>query len=283
MIFLSQTYDHYRDMPTYAGNKYKEELMANARYLSTPGKGILASDESNSTCGKRLEGAIDLPNGEENRRRWREVLYTTPNLGMYCVGAIMYDETVRQSTKSGQRFVDVLNENGILVGVKVDIGLSTIEGTDENFTMGLDGLAKRAEEYYNMGARFAKWRCVLKITSDTPSQQAIVETAHSLAKYATICQHNGLVPIVEPEVLTDGGHDIKKCAEVTEQVLTAVMSQLNRQNVLLEGMVLKPNMVMEGAQSGKEATPQEVAFHTVRTLSRTIPPAIPGILFLSGG
>lgn len=148
MMFLSQTYDHHRDMPSYAGNQFKEELMKNAKYLSTRGKGILASDESNSTCGKRLESAIGLPNGEENRRRWREVLYTTPDLGKYCVGAIMYDETVRQSTKDGKRFIDVLNEQGILAGVKADIGLSIIEGTDENYTMGLDGLGKRASEYY---------------------------------------------------------------------------------------------------------------------------------------
>ena len=283
MIFLSQTYDHYRDMPHYAGNQFKEELMKNAKYLSTPGKGILASDESNGTCGKRFEG-IGLENTEENRRRYREMLYTTPGLGDYTVGAIMYDETARQSTKDGKRFCEVLKDNGILPGIKVDTGVMLIQGTkDESATMGLDGLGKRCAEYYEMGCRFAKWRAVLKIDDGCPSEQAIMETAHSLARYATICQHNGLVPIVEPEILSDGVHDIKKCAEVTEKVLTVVMSQLNKQHVLLEGMLLKPNMILEGAQSGKEASPQEVGFYTVRTLSRTIPPAVPGITFLSGG
>lgn len=283
MIFLSQTYDHHRDMPHYAGNQYKEELMKNAKYLSTPGKGILASDESNGTCGKRFE-SIGLENTEENRRRYREMLYTTPGLSEFTVGAIMYDETARQSTAEGKRFCDVLTENGVLPGIKVDTGVMLIQGTkDESATTGLDGLSKRCAEYYEMGCRFAKWRAVLKIDDGCPSEQAIMETAHSLARYATICQHNGLVPIVEPEVLSDGVHDIKKCAEISEKVLTIVMSQLNKQHVLLEGMILKPNMVLEGAQSGKEASPQEVGFYTVRTLSRTIPPAIPGITFLSGG
>jgi len=283
MIFLSQTYDHYRDMPHYAGNQFKEELMKNAKYLSTPGKGILASDESNGTCGKRFE-SIGLENTEENRRRYREMLYSSPGLSDYTVGAIMFDETARQSNADGKRFCEVMTDNGILPGIKVDTGVMLIQGTkDESATTGLDGLSKRCAEYYDMGCRFAKWRAVLKIDDNCPSEQAIMETAHSLARYATVCQHNGLVPIVEPEVLSDGVHDIKKCAELTEKVLTIVMSQLNKQHVLLEGMILKPNMVLEGAQSGKEASPQEVGFYTVRTLSRTIPPAIPGITFLSGG
>lgn len=209
MIFLSQTYDHYRDMPHYAGNQYKEELMKNAKYLSTPGKGILASDESNGTCGKRFE-SIGLENTEENRRRYREMLYTSPDLGNYTVGAIMFDETARQSTAEGKRFCEVLTDNGILPGIKVDTGVMLIQGTkDESATMGLDGLGKRCAEYYEMGCRFAKWRAVLKIDDNCPSEQAIMETAHSLARYATVCQHNGLVPIVEPEVLSDGVHDIK--------------------------------------------------------------------------
>lgn len=212
------------------------------------------------------------------------MLYTSPGLSDYTVGAIMYDETARQSTADGNTFCSVLRDNGILPGIKVDTGVMLIQGTkDESATMGLDGLAARCAEYYQMGCRFAKWRAVLKIEDNLPSEQAIMETAHSLARYATICQHNGLVPIVEPEVLSDGVHDIKKCAEITEKVLNVVMSQLNKQHVLLEGMILKPNMVLEGAQSGKEADPREVGFYTVRTLSRTIPPAIPGITFLSGG
>jgi fructose-bisphosphate aldolase class I len=175
-------------------------------------------------------------------------------------------------------------EKGILTGIKVDTGMVLIEGTDdETQTQGLDGLAKRAAAYYEMGARFAKWRAVIKITDDCPSEVAITETAHSLARYGMICQHNGLVPIIEPEVISDGKHDIVKCAEVSEKVFNAVMYELITQGLLLEGLILKPNMVTEGSEFGKEATPEEVAFYTVRTLSRTITPAIPGITFLSGG
>lgn len=174
----------------------------------------------------------------------------------------------------------------MLPGIKVDIGVFPIQGTvDEGQTMGLDGLADRCKEYYEMGCRFAKWRCVLKIDDETgrPSDLAITEAAHGLARYAQTCQRNGLVPIVEPEIVSDGKHDIQKCAEVSEKIFTVVMHELQTQGVLLEGMILKPNMCLEGAQSGKEASPEEVAYYTVRTLSRTISPAIPGITFLSGG
>lgn len=176
-------------------------------------------------------------------------------------------------------------DKGIITGIKVDTGISVIEGTnDETVTNGLDGLAERCAEYYKLGARFAKWRAVLKITEDgCPSDVAITETAHSLARYATICQHNGLVPIVEPEILTDGTHDIKKCARVSEKVFNAVMNECITQRILLEGMLLKPNMITSGAQAEVQAPPEEVAYFTVRTLGRTIPPAVPGISFLSGG
>ena len=229
-VFLQQKYDNSDHLDPdlhYTGNQYVEELMKNAKLLSAPGKGILASDESNGTCGKRFE-AIGIENTEKNRNDYREMLYTTKNLEQHVSGAIMYDETIRQSAKDGRTLVKVLADKGILTGIKVDTGISIIEGTnDETVTNGLDGLSTRASEYYEMGARFAKWRAVLKITPDgCPSDVAITETAHSLARYAQICQHAGLVPIVEPEILTDGEHDIKTCARVSEKVFNAVMNEL---------------------------------------------------------
>ena len=213
------------------------------------------------------------------------MLYTTPGLEEYISGAIMYDETARQSTKDGKSFCELQTDLGILPGIKVDIGVGLIEGTnDETQTFGLDGLSSRAAEYYKMGCRFAKWRAVVKIGDDCPSEVSIRETAHSLARYGQICQHNGLVPIIEPEILSDGKHDIATCAAVSEKVFNAVMQQLVEQKLLLEGLLVKPNMCLEGAEYvGGQASPEEVAFYTVRTLSRTIPPAIPGITFLSGG
>ena len=283
MLFYSRVYDNYRDLPHYMGNDFKDELMANAKKLSVAGKGILASDESNGTCGKRFE-KIEVENTEENRRKYRELLYTTEGLEDYISGAIMYDETIRQFDSNGVHFPKLLAQKDILTGIKVDTGMVLIEGTnDETQTQGLDGLAKRAKAYYEMGARFAKWRAVIKIGDNCPSEVAITETAHSLARYGQICQHNGLVPIIEPEILCDGPHDISKCAEISEKVFNAVMYELITQGLLLEGLLLKPNMVTEGSEFGKEASPEEVAFYTVRTLSRTITPAIPGITFLSGG
>jgi len=258
--------------------------MTNAKKLAANGKGILASDESNMTCGKRFE-AIGVENTTQNRNDYRELLYSTKGIEEFVSGAIMYDETIRQNAADGRTLVKVLGDKGILTGIKVDTGISVIEGTkDETVTNGLDGLSTRATEYYEMGARFAKWRAVLKITDDgCPSDVAITETAHSLARYAQICQHCGLVPVVEPEILTDGTHDIKTCARISEKVFNAVMNELITQNVCLEGMLLKPNMITSGAQAEVQAAPEEVAFFTVRTLSRTIPPAVPGITFLSGG
>lgn len=286
-VFLQQKYDnadHLDPVLHYTGNKYVEELMRSAKALSANGKGILASDESNGTCGKRFE-AIGVENTEKNRNDYRELLYSTEDLEKYVSGAIMYDETIRQKGSDGRTLVKILADKGILTGIKVDTGITLIEGTnDETVTNGLDGLAQRAAEYYEMGARFAKWRAVLKITPDgCPSDVAITETAHSLARYAQICQHNGLCPIVEPEILTDGKHDIKTCARISEKVFNAVMNELVTQNIVLEGMLLKPNMITSGAQAEVQAPPEEVAFFTVRTLARTIPPAVPGITFLSGG
>lgn len=201
--------------------------MENAKKLSSSGKGILASDESNGTCGKRFE-AIGVENTEQNRNDYRELLYSVEGLEKFVSGAIMYDETIRQSSAAGVPFPKLLGDKGILTGIKVDTGISVIEGTnDETVTNGLDGLSQRAAEYYEMGARFAKWRAVLKITDDgCPSDVAITETAHSLARYAMICQHAGLVPIVEPEILSDGTHDIKKCARISEKVFNAVMNEV---------------------------------------------------------
>jgi len=314
-VVLQQKYDNLDHLDPdvhYTGNQYIEELMKNAKILSTPGKGILASDESNGTCGKRFE-AIGVENTEELRNAYRELLYSAKGLEDSVSGCIMYDETIRQNAKDGRTLVKVLGDKGILSGmydetirqnakdgrtlvkvlgdkgilsgIKVDTGISVIEGTnDETVTNGLDGLSTRASEYYELGARFAKWRAVLKITPDgCPSDVAITETAHSLARYAQICQHSGLVPIVEPEILTDGTHDIKTCAAISEKVFNAVMNELITQKVLLEGMLLKPNMITSGAQAEVQADPEEVAFFTVRTLGRTIPPAVPGITFLSGG
>jgi len=257
--------------------------MKNAKLIASPGKGILAADESTGTIGKRFE-AIDVENTHENRIAYRDLLFTTPDLEKHISGCIVYDETARDAGASGKKFPEILAEKGILTGIKVDTGMTLIPGTnDESVTQGLDGLGARCKEYYQMGCRFAKWRAVIKIGENAPSEVAIQETAHSLARYGQICQHNGLVPIIEPEIITDGDHDIRTCAEVSERVFQAVMAQLIKQGLLLEGLLLKPNMVTPGANCTREHSPEEVAFYTVRTLSRTIPPAIPGITFLSGG
>jgi fructose-bisphosphate aldolase class I len=263
-------------------NKYKEELIKNALYLSTPGKGVLATDEQNSTCGKRI-AVIGLDNTEENRRNWRDVLYTTPDLEKYCVGVIMYDETGKQET-NGVKFPKYLNDKGILPGIKVDTGLKEIEFSNgEKRTVGHDDLAERVQEYYELGFRFAKWRSTINIGQDLPSETTVKEIAFSLARYAKICQAYGLVPVVEPEILMDGDHTIEKCADVAEHVQNTVVGELIAQKCMLEGLIIKPSMVTEGADCPKKATPEDVAFYTVRTLSRTIPAAVPGITFLSGG
>lgn len=196
----------------------------------------------------------------------------------------MFDETVRDSCKDGKKFTEVLRGRGIHCGIKVDTGIINIGGTnEETATQGLDGLGKRCAEYYEMGCRFAKWRAVLKIGNGCPSDVAIRENAHNLARYGSICQQNGLVPIIEPEILQDGDHDIDTCAAVSERVFSAVMQELFNQRLLIEGLLLKPNMVTPGASAAKRNTSEEIAWYTVRTLSRTIVPALPGVTFLSGG
>ncbi|GAB2229597.1 hypothetical protein Droror1_Dr00013844 [Drosera rotundifolia] len=268
-------------MTAFVG-KYADELIANAAYIGTPGKGILAADESTGTIGKRLS-SINVENNENNRRALRELLFTTPGALQYLSGVILFEETLYQKTAAGKPFVEVLKEAGVLPGIKVDKGTVELAGTNgETTTQGLDGLGKRCQDYYAAGARFAKWRAVLKIGPTEPSQLAINENANGLARYAIICQENGLVPIVEPEILVDGPHDINKCAEVSERVLAACYKALNDHHVLLEGTLLKPNMVTPGSES-KKVAPEVIAEYTVRTLQRTVPAAVPAIVFLSGG
>lgn len=261
---------------------YADELIKTAKYIATPGKGILAADESTGTIGKRL-ASINVENVEANRQVLRELLFTSPGAVTYLSGVILFEETLYQKTSDGKPFVDLLNENGVIPGIKVDKGVVELAGTNgETTTQGFDSLGARCKEYYKAGARFAKWRAVLKIGPTEPSELSIQQNAQGLARYAIICQENGLVPIVEPEILTDGSHDIKKCAAVTENVLAAVYKALNDHHVLLEGTLLKPNMVTPGSDSPKVA-PEVIAEHTVTALRRTVPPAVPGIVFLSGG
>ncbi|XP_073003231.1 fructose-bisphosphate aldolase 1, cytoplasmic-like [Typha latifolia] len=268
-------------MSAYCG-KYRDELIANAAYIGTPGKGILAADESTGTIGKRL-ASINVENVETNRRALRELLFCTPGALQYLSGVILFEETLYQKTASGKPFVEVLKEGGVLPGIKVDKGTVELYGTNgETTSQGHDDLGKRCAKYYEAGARFAKWRAVLKISPNEPSQLAINENASGLARYAIICQENGLVPIVEPEILVDGPHDINRCAEVTERVLAACYKALNDHHVLLEGSLLKPNMVTPGSEA-KKVAPEVVAEYTVRTLLRTVPAAVPAIVFLSGG
>ena len=263
--------------------KYKDELIKNARYIVQKGKGLLASDESTGTIGKRLS-SISVENTEENRRHYRELLFTTPEIEKYISGAILYDETVFQKTKDGKRFTEILSSRGILPGIKVDKGtIPIINSENETLTQGLDDLGKRCAKYYEEGCRFAKWRSVLRIGKNTPSLNAMKENAAGLARYAIICQENGLVPIVEPEVLCDGEHDIDECAVKSEKVLHEVFNQLFEYGVLFEGMLLKPNMITPGMDCKNKVSPEEIAWKTVRTLSRIVPPAVPGIVFLSGG
>jgi len=267
----------------HASGDFKDELVKTAKEICTAGKGILAADESTGTIGKRF-AQINVDNNHDNRQAYRELLFTAPGIEEFISGVIMFDETVRDSCKDGKKFVDLLRSRGIHAGIKVDCGLVPIGGTtDESATQGLDGLGKRAAEYYGFGCRFAKWRAVLKIGDGMPSEVSIRETAHTLARYGSICQANGLVPIIEPEILIDGTHSIETCSEISERVFSAVMKALLDQRLLIEGLLLKPNMVTPGISAAQKADPKEIAWHTVRTLSRSIVPALPGVFFLSGG
>ncbi|HEY0768429.1 MAG TPA: class I fructose-bisphosphate aldolase [Steroidobacteraceae bacterium] len=259
------------------------ELMRVANAMVARGKGILAADESTGTIKKRFD-SIKLESTEEHRRSYREMLFTAPGAAESISGVILYDETIRQKTKEGTPFPHYLTKQGMLPGIKVDLGAKPLAGfSGETITEGLDGLRERLTEYRALGARFAKWRAVIDIADGIPSGFAIRANAHALARYAALCQENDIVPIVEPEVLMDGAHSIERCEQVTEEVLERVFRALFEQRVLLEGMVLKPNMVISGKKAANRAPPQAVAEATVRVLRRHVPPAVPGIAFLSGG
>ena len=270
---------------SYLTEAQKKELAATAKAIVAPGKGILAADESTGTIGKRFS-TIGVENVEENRRLYRQLLFTSDKEEMpkYISGVILFHETFFQKADNGTPFVKVLQERGIVPGIKVDKGVVKLLGTDdETTTQGLDGLAERCKEYYEGGARFAKWRCVLKIGGGRPTELAVNENANVLARYASICQMNGLCPIVEPEILTDGDHDLQACIEASERTLAAVYKALSDHHVFLEGTLLKPNMVLPGVDCTKKYTPEDVALATITTFQRHLPVAVPGVTFLSGG
>jgi fructose-bisphosphate aldolase class I len=259
------------------------ELNKTARAMVADGKGILAADESTSTIKKRFD-AIGTESTEATRRAYRDLLFTTPGMEKFISGVIMYDETIRQSTAAGVPFPQYLAKLGVIPGIKVDAGAKPLAGhSGEKVTEGLDGLRDRFKEYASLGARFAKWRAVITIGDGIPSRACVSANAHALARYAALAQEAGIVPIVEPEVLMDGDHDIERCEEVTGQTLAQVFKQLRVQGVALEGMLLKPNMVISGQDCARQASVDEVAAATVRCLRRFVPAAVPGIVFLSGG
>ena len=263
---------------------YKETLRETALKLATPGKGILAVDESTNTCGKRL-ASIGVENTEENRQAYRGMLFTTKGLGNYISGAILFEETLFQDHADGESMVAKLEKEGIIPGIKVDKGLKPLVGAleHETYCSGLDGLTERASDYYARGARFAKWRAVLQITADGPSDLAIRENAWGLARYARSVQEAGLVPIIEPEILMDGDHDILTTSEIQEKIIKEVYFACQQNGVYLEGTLLKPSMTVPGADYEGKSDPKNVALATVTTLLRSVPAAVPGIVFLSGG
>lgn len=257
--------------------------MDTASALVADDKGLLAMDESNSTCNQRF-AKLGIPQTEKARRAWRELIVTTPGLGESISGAILYDETIRQQDKNGTPFVKVIIDAGIIPGIKVDTGAKDMAGhPGEKITEGLDGLRDRLAEYSQMGARFAKWRAVIAVGGGIPSRGCIEANAQALARYAALCQEAGLVPIVEPEVLMAGKHTLARCCEVTEECLRTVFNQLCTQRVLLDGMILKPNMVLPGLTCPRQEAVIDVANATVKCLLRAVPAAVPGIAFLSGG
>jgi fructose-bisphosphate aldolase class I len=258
-------------------------LQGVARSLVAPGKGILAADESFSTIERRL-AAVNLESTEETRRAYRELLFSAPGLGAYISGAILFDETIRQAAADGTPFPELLARQGIVPGIKVDTGAKPLAGfPGETVTEGLDGLRERLAEYRALGARFSKWRAVIRIGGGIPTGACLRANAHALARFAVLSQEAGLVPVVEPEVLMDGDHSIERCQEVTEETLEAVFHELHRFRVELEAMLLKPSMVLAGKGCPAQAPVEEVAERTVRCLRRTVPAAVPGIVFLSGG
>ncbi len=261
----------------------RDRLIETAHRLVGEGKGLLAMDESNGTCNKRF-AQVGVPQTLEERRAWRDLLITTPGLSACVSGAILYDETIRQVDDDRVSFVSLLVRVGILPGIKVDTGAKPMAGhAGEKVTEGLDGLRERLADYAAMGAVFAKWRAVIGLGAGRPTRACIGANAHALARYAALCQEAGIVPVVEPEVLMEGSHSIEQCRLATEEVLHAVFEQLYQQGVLLEGIVLKPNMVLPGLDCARQDPVDVVADMTVRTLLRVVPAAVPGIAFLSGG
>ena len=260
-----------------------ENLESVARALVAPGKGILAADESSGTIEKRLKN-INVPSTEENRRAYREVLFTTKGAGEFISGVILFDETIRQKTRDGRTFVETLEQQGIIPGIKVDKGAKAmVNFPGEKITEGLDGLRDRLAEYRQLGARFAKWRAVIAIGDGIPTRTCIDANAEALARYASLCQEADVVPIVEPEVLMDGAHTIERYFEVTEETLRSVFDALAEHRVVLEEILLKPNMVLSGKECPQQASVEEVAKATVRCMKRVVPAAVPGLVFLSGG
>jgi len=260
-----------------------QQLEETAQALFAHDKGLLAMDESTGTCNKRFE-KLGIPQTVEARRAYRELIVTTPGLGESIGGAILFDETIRQQKSDGAPFVKVLIEAGITPGIKVDKGAKELAGhSGEKVTEGLDGLRDRLQEYFQLGARFAKWRAVIAIGKGLPSRGCIEANAHALARYASLCQEVGLVPVVEPEVIMDGEHTLEQCCKVTGELLRTVFGELFAQRVVLEGMVLKPNMVLPGITCTVQPTVDEVADATVNCFLRSVPAAVPAIAFLSGG
>merc|ERR1719362_1122009 len=262
--------------------EYKDELLATAKALTMPGKGILAMDESNGTCGIRL-ASIGVENTDANRQRWRETLLGTKGLGDFCGGAILFTETLYQDTTTGQKMVDLAKQNGVIPGIKVDTGLVPLVGGNEgeNWCRGLDDLKERTTDFYKAGARFAKWRTTVRVRDH--SALAVSEAAHGLARYAAICQSSGLVPIIEPEILLDGEHNIDENFETFVETWSSVFKACADFGVMLECVLLKPSMITPGAQSGTKADAATIADYTLRGLKKVVPPAVPGIMFLSGG
>jgi fructose-bisphosphate aldolase class I len=262
---------------------FDQELKATAKAMVAEGKGILAADESFGTANKRFQ-KLGIPTTDEMRRAYREMLFTAPGIEKFFSGVILFDETIRQGTKDGTPFAQVLLDKGMIPGIKLDAGAKPLpKSPGELVTEGLDGLRDRISEYYNMGARFAKWRAVITISDGIPSRRCIEANAHALARYAGLCQEGGLVPIVEPEVLMDGSHSLKRSFEVHEEVLKTVFYELHRYGIDLGQMVLKPSMVIQGQDASQKSSPEMVANATVKCLLDCVPASVPGCAFLSGG
>jgi fructose-bisphosphate aldolase class I len=260
-----------------------DQLVSTARAMVAPGKGILAADESDGTIKKRFD-SISIESTEDNRRAYRDMLFSTPGLGEHISGVILFDETIRQSASDGTPFAEQLAKAGMIPGIKVDKGSKVLAGfPGEEVTEGLDGLRGRLEEYVSLGARFAKWRAVINIGDGIPTRDGIKANCHALARYAALCQEAGIVPMVEPEVMMEGDHSIERCYDATVETLNQLYDEMYEMRCLLEGSILKTNMVLPGKKAAQQATPEQIAEYTLRAFRNTVPAAVPGIVFLSGG